>query len=138
MKTIRIGPYIIPTDRLYTESDEWIQTNENIATIGITDYAQRKLRDIVGVELPEKNTKVKRGEAVAAIESIKAAAEVYTPVSGEIVDTNERLYDEPELLNKDPYGEGWMFKIRIANPEELNKLLTPEKYAEKIKTEEQI
>ena len=133
---IRVGPYLVLTDRRYTESDEWVLIEGDTATVGITDYAQRKLRDIVGVELPEPGQQVRRGDAVAAIESVKAAADVYAPLSGEIVEVNERLYDEPELLNRDPYGEGWMFRIRISDPGEAEKLLAPEQYAEKIKREE--
>ncbi len=133
---IRVGPYLVLTDRLYTESDEWIKIEDGVATVGITDYAQRKLRDIVGVELPEVGQRVRRGEAVAAIESVKAAADVYAPVSGEIVEVNERLLDEPELLNKDPYGEGWIFRVRMEDPGEAQGLLSPEQYAERIKREE--
>ncbi len=133
---IRVGNYIVLTDRRYTDTDEWVKVEDGVAVVGITDYAQKKLRDIVGVELPETGRRVKRGEAVAAIESIKAAADVYAPVSGEVVEVNERLLDEPELLNRDPYGEGWMFKIRVEDPGELEKLLTPEQYAERIKREE--
>ena len=133
---IRVDGYIVLTDRRYTETDEWVKVEDGVAVVGITDYAQKKLRDIVGVDLPEPGRRVKRGEAVAAIESIKAAADVYAPVSGEVVEVNERLLDEPELLNRDPYGEGWMFKIRMEDPGELEKLLTPEQYAERIKREE--
>ncbi|BEP17345.1 glycine cleavage system protein GcvH [Pyrofollis japonicus] len=134
---IRVLNYIVLKDRLYTKTDEWVKREDGIVVVGITDYAQKKLRDIVGVELPEPGAKVKAGDAVASIESVKAAADVYAPVSGEVVEVNERLYDEPELLNKDPYGEGWMFKIRISDEKELEKLLTPEQYAEKIKKEEE-
>ncbi|NOZ89430.1 MAG: glycine cleavage system protein GcvH [Crenarchaeota archaeon] len=133
---IRVDGYIVLRDRLYTESDEWVKVEDGVATVGITDYAQKKLRDIVGVELPEPGRRVKRGETVAAIESIKAAADVYAPVSGEVVEVNERLYDEPELLNRDPYGEGWMFRIKLEDPSELESLLPPEKYVERIKREE--
>jgi len=133
---IRVNNYIVLRDRLYTRSDEWVKREGDLVIVGITDYAQKKLRDIVGVDLPEPGTSVKAGDTVASIESVKAAADVYAPVSGEIVEVNERLYDEPELLNKDPYGEGWMFKIRLSDEKELEKLLTPEQYAEKIKEEE--
>lgn len=133
---IRVGNYVVLTDRRYTDSDEWVKAEDGVAVVGITDYAQKKLRDIVGVELPETGRRVRKGEAVAAIESIKAAADVYAPVSGEVVEVNERLLDEPELLNRDPYGEGWMFKIRMDDPGELEELLTPEQYAERIKREE--
>jgi glycine cleavage system H protein len=134
---IRVGNYIVLKDRLYTKTDEWAKKENGVVVVGITDYAQKKLRDIVGVELPEPGTKVKAGDAVASIESVKAAADVYAPVSGEVVEVNERLYDEPELLNKDPYGEGWMFKVKISDEKELEKLLTPEQYAEKIRKEEE-
>ena len=136
MDEIRVGDYVILKDRLYTESDEWVKREDNVVVIGITDYAQKKLRDIVGVELPEPGSSVKAGEAVGSIESVKAAADIYAPVSGEVVEVNERLYDEPEIVNKDPYGEGWMFKIRMSDEKELEKLLTPEQYAEKIRKEE--
>ncbi|ALL01513.1 Glycine cleavage system H protein [Pyrodictium delaneyi] len=136
MDEIRVGDYVILKDRLYTESDEWVKREGDVVVIGITDYAQKKLRDIVGVELPEPGSNVKAGEAVGSIESVKAAADIYAPVSGEVVEVNERLYDEPELVNRDPYGEGWMFKIRMSDEKELEKLLTPERYAEKIRKEE--
>ena len=134
---IRVNNYIVLRDRLYTKTDEWVKREGDIVVVGITDYAQKKLRDIVGVDLPEPGTSVKAGDTVASIESVKAAADVYAPVSGEIVEVNERLYDEPELLNKDPYGDGWMFKIRLSDEKELEKLLTPEQYAEKIRKEEE-
>ena len=134
---IRVNNYIVLRDRLYTKTDEWVKREGDIVVVGITDYAQKKLRDIVGVDLPEPGTSAKAGDAVASIESVKAAADVYAPVSGEIAEVNERLYDEPELLNKDPYGEGWMFKIRLSDEKELEKLLTPEQYAEKIRKEEE-
>ncbi|BES81877.1 glycine cleavage system protein GcvH [Pyrodictium abyssi] len=133
---IRVGDYIVLKDRLYTESDEWVKREGDVVVVGITDYAQKKLRDVVGVELPEPGSSVSAGEAVGSIESVKAAADIYAPVSGEVVEVNERLYDEPELVNQDPYGEGWMFKIRISDEKELEKLLTPEQYAEKIRKEE--
>ncbi|MET1129087.1 MAG: glycine cleavage system protein GcvH [Thermoproteota archaeon] len=138
MSSIRIGDYVILQDRLYTDTDEWVLREGDIVIVGITDYAQKKLRDIVGVELPEPGSKAKRGEAIASIESVKAAADVYAPVSGEVVEVNERLYDEPELLNRDPYGEGWMFKLRLEDEKELENLLTPERYAEKIKEREKL
>lgn len=134
---IRVNNYIVLRDRLYTRTDEWVKREGDIVVVGITDYAQKKLRDIVGVDLPEPGTSVKAGDTVASIESVKAAADVYAPVSGEVVEVNERLYDEPELLNKDPYGEGWMFKVRLSDEKELEKLLTPEQYAEKIRKEEE-
>ncbi len=133
---IVVGDYVVLRDRLYTETDEWAKIEGDVAVVGITDYAQKKLRDIVGVELPEKGQEVQAGETVGSIESVKASADLYSPLSGTVIEVNERLYDEPELVNKDPYGEGWMFKLRLSNPEEAKKLLTPEAYAESIKRRE--
>ncbi len=96
--------------------------------MGITDYAQDQLGDIVYVELPEVGRKVKRMEAVATVEAVKTAADVYAPLSGEVVDVNGELEGSPELLNRDPYGKGWMFKLKVENPEEVKDLLSPEDY----------
>lgn len=136
MGELRVGDYIVLKDRFYTKSDEWVLKLEDVAVIGITDYAQKKLKDIVGVELPEVGSRVGRGEAVAVVESIKAAADVYTPVSGVVVEVNEELYEAPETINLDPYGKGWMFKVKLEKVEELEELLSPEEYAEKIAREE--
>ncbi len=135
--TVTVGglSVVIDDTLLYTESDEWVRVDGEIAVVGVTDYAQKKLKDIVGVELPEPGDEVSMGDQVAVIESVKAAADVYAPVSGEIVEVNEDLYDAPETINKDPYGEGWLFKIKITNKEELDKLLNHEAYVEKIKKE---
>ena len=135
MSEIRVDGYVVLTDRRYTETDEWVKLEGDVAVVGITDYAQKKLRDIVGVELPEKGRRVKKGEAVAAIESVKAAADVYAPFDGEIIEVNERLYEEPELLNREPY-QAWIFKMRVDDPSQYEKLLTPEQYAEHIKARE--
>lgn len=130
------GKYKVLQDRYYTETDEWILVKGNVATVGITDYAQKKLRDIVGVELPEIGKEVVSGDAVAVVESVKAAADIYSPLSGKIIETNQRLLDSPELMNKDPYGNGWIFKIEISNKNEIEKLLNAEKYSELIKQKE--
>ncbi len=126
---------VIDDELLYTESDEWISVDGDTATVGITDYAQKKLKDIVGVELPEPGDHVSRGDSVAVVESIKAAADVYAPLTGEITEVNEELYDAPELINQDPYGKGWLFKIKIEKTGELDNLLNHEEYVEKIKKE---
>lgn len=125
--------YIIKTDRKYTETDEWAKLEGDKIIMGITDYAQKQLRDIVGVELPEIGTEVRKGDELGAVESVKATSDYYSPVSGEIVEVNERLYEEPELINKDPYGEGWLVVIKPHDPKEYDELLTPEQYAKKIK-----
>ncbi|BAA79935.2 glycine cleavage system H protein [Aeropyrum pernix K1] len=125
--------FLLRKDLRYTESDEWARLEDGVATVGITDFAQKELKDIVGVELPEKGRKVKKGEAVATVESIKATADIYAPLSGEIVDVNEKLLDQPELINDDPYGEGWIFKIKVEDPGEFESLLTPEQYVESVR-----
>lgn len=116
---------------LYTETDEWVKVEGDVARIGVTDYAQKMLRDVVGVELPKQESKVRRGQSVAVIESIKATAEVYTPVTGTVVEVNERLRDEPELVNKDPYGNGWIVAVKIDDPKEIEQLLKPQEYVER-------
>jgi len=124
----------IPVDDtlLYTETDEWVRVEGDIARVGVTDYAQKMLRDVVGVELPKPGSRAERRKAVAVIESVKATAEVYAPLTGVIVEVNERLREEPELINKDPYGGGWILAIRIEDRRELEELLKPQAYIEKI------
>jgi glycine cleavage system H protein len=133
--SIKVGKYEILTDRYYTETDEWVKISDDEAIIGITDYAQKKLRDIVGVDLPEIGKEVKLGDSIAVIESVKAAADIYSPFSGKIIDVNNDLIEHPELINKDPYGKGWIFKLKITSAEGKEKLLTSEKYSEKIRGE---
>lgn len=122
----------VPEELLYTEEDEWVRVEGERAVVGITDYAQRMLKDVVGIELPKVGVKLSRKAVAAMLESIKATAEVYAPLSGTVVEVNERLRGEPELLNKDPYGEGWIFVLKLENPEELKELLSPQAYAAKI------
>lgn len=136
MSEIKVGKYIVLRDLLYTESDEWVRIEGNVATVGITDYAQKKLRDIVGVDLPKLGTKVRTGESLAVVESVKAAADIFSPLSGEVVEVNQELTSTPELLNKDPYGKGWIFKLRVSNQDETKKLLTAEQYSDKIRGEQ--
>jgi glycine cleavage system H protein len=123
--------FVVDDKLLYTETDEWVRVEGEVARIGITDYAQKMLRDVVGVELPRQGAKVKRGQSVAVIESIKATAEVYTPVTGTVVEVNEKLRDEPELVNKDPYGGGWIVAVKMDDPKELEQLLKPQEYVER-------
>lgn len=113
----------IPKDLLYTEDDEWLLVEENEGVVGITDYAQDSLSDIVYLELPEVGDSFEQGEAFGVVESVKAAADLYMPVGGEVIAINEALVDEPEKINSDPYGEGWMIRIKILNPEELDDLM---------------
>lgn len=125
--------YIVKKDRRYTETDEWARVENGLVRMGITDYAQKELKDIVGIEFPEKGRVVRRGEEIGAIDSVKASNPYYAPVSGEVIDINEELVEKPELLNKDPYGNGWILVIKPSNIEEYDKLLTSEQYIEKIR-----
>jgi glycine cleavage system H protein len=118
----------IPSDLKYTKSHEWVRAAGDTATIGITDHAQSELTDIVFVELPEAGRKVKAGDACAVVESVKTASDIYAPVSGEILESNKTVVDEPGLTNKEPYAGGWFFKIKLSNPAELNSLMSPEQY----------
>jgi len=136
MGEIKVGKYTIRDELLYTKTDEWVKVENGKVREGITDYAQKELKDIVGIELPEVGKEVKAGEPIGTIESIKATADLYAAVSGKIIEVNERLFDEPELMNTDPYGEGWIVVIEMSNPNELNNLLKPDEYAEKIKKSE--
>lgn len=130
---MKVGAYEVPDDRLYTETHEWLKVEGSRARVGVTDYAQRQLKDVVGVELPRPRARLKRGDVAAVIDSIKATAEVYAPVSGEVSEVNEELLEKPELINKDPYGRGWIFVLTLEDSEELGVLLRPEEYAEKIR-----
>ena len=112
----------------FTKDHEWLRLDDGIATIGITSYAQEKLGDLVFVELPSIGAKFEMGAAAAVVESVKAASEVYAPVSGEIVAINDRLVSEPGLVNSEPTGEGWLFKLKISNRAELAKLLDEAAY----------
>jgi len=113
-----------PTDLKFTENDEWVRIEGDTATTGITDYAQDQLSDIVFVEyLLDEGDQGSKGDTCATVESVKAAADVYLPVSGEIVAVNEDLSDSPELINSDPYGDAWMYKIKLSDPSEVNDLI---------------
>ncbi|OQX56788.1 MAG: glycine cleavage system protein H [Thermotoga sp. 4484_232] len=112
----------------YTKTHEWIELSDGTGTVGITNYAQEKLGDVVYVELPDVGKKVKKGEAVLTVESVKAASDVYSPADGEVVEVNETLNDNPGLINEDPEGKGWIFKIKVENPSQLDELLSEEEY----------
>jgi glycine cleavage system H protein len=118
----------IPTDLKYAKSDEWIRVKDGEGEIGITDYAQGHLSDIVYVELPEVGKEMKAHEVCGTIESVKAAADINAPVSGAIVAVNESLPDSPELVNQDPYGRAWMARIKLSNPKELDELMDAAAY----------
>jgi glycine cleavage system H protein len=123
----------VPADLKYAKSHEWVRASGDTATVGITDHAQHELTDIVFVELPDVGRKVKAGEACAVVESVKTASDIYSPVSGEIVEVNKTVVDNPGLVNTAPHGDGWFFKLKLANASELNSLLTPEQYSAQIK-----
>ena len=116
------------TSIFYTKEHEWIRVNEGSGVVGISAYASEQLGDVVFVELPENGFKANQGDNIAVVESVKAASEVYSPVSGEVIKTNEDLSVSPELVNEDPIGRGWFFEIKVSNPEELQKLMDEDSY----------
>ena len=122
----------VPDGLLYTDDHEWIRVEGNVATVGITDHAQAGLGDITFVELPQVGTEVARGDEACAVESTKAAAGVNSPASGRIVEANSALADDPGLINADPYGAGWIYKLELADAAELAKLKSPEAYRQSL------
>ncbi|RME35321.1 MAG: glycine cleavage system protein GcvH [Gammaproteobacteria bacterium] len=126
----------VPEDLRYTESHEWVALQEDgTVRVGITDYAQQQLGDLVYVELPEVGQNFVSGAECAVVESVKSASDLYMPVSGEIVSVNEELADSPELINQDPYGQGWIFEVQPTDPGELDGLLDADGYRELIEGE---
>lgn len=124
----------VPADLKYAKSHEWVRVgSDSVGVVGITDHAQHELTDIVFVELPDVGRKLKAGEACAVVESVKTASDIYSPVSGEVVEINKAVVDDPALVNSEPYGAAWFFKVRLANPAELNSLLKPDQYSAQIK-----
>jgi glycine cleavage system H protein len=119
---------MIMTETRYTKDHEYIRIDGDIAVVGITDFAQQQLGDVVFVELPEPGKTVKQGAETAVIESVKAASEVYAPVSGEIIAVNSRLEGAPGLINEDPSGEGWFIRLRLSDPAEVGALMTEDQY----------
>lgn len=119
-----------PDELKYTEEHEWVLVEEDIATIGITDFAQEQLGDVVFVELPEVGDELEAGKSFGVVESVKAVSDVYAPVSGEVVEINDDLPDEPEILNNSPYEDGWMIKIKLSDSSELDDLMDVADYQE--------
>ncbi len=119
-----------PEDYLYSKDHEWLQVQDNIATIGITDYAQHELGDVVYVDLPEVGDTFEANEPLGSVESVKAVSEVFCPVGGEVTEVNSKLEENPELINESPHQKAWMVKVRLTNPEELKELLSAEEYEE--------
>ena len=117
-----------PTSYRYTKEHEWIDQKGDIATIGITDYAQQELGDVVFVELPAVGTKLVAGKTFSSVESVKAVSEIYAPANGEVVESNAALQNKPETINSDAHSGGWLVKIKLANPEELNDLMDARAY----------
>jgi glycine cleavage system H protein len=124
----------IPDNLYYTKDHEWTKISNDEVTVGVTDYAQSELGDIVYLELPEVGSKVSQGESFGTIEAVKAVSDLFAPISGEIIAVNNKLSDSPEVINSDPYGEGWMIKIKLENPDEVNELLPSTDYQKLIES----
>lgn len=119
---------LIPEELKYTKEHEWIRVEGNIGTVGITDFAQSELGDIVFVDLNKSKTEIKQGEVFGTVEAVKTVSDLFAPISGKIIEFNSNLESNAEIVNKDPYGEGWMIKIEISNPSELDSLLDANAY----------
>ncbi len=119
-----------PSELRYVDTHEWIRLEDGLAVVGITDHAQDLLGDVVFVELPEVDADVATGEEIAVVESVKAASDIYAPLTGTIVEVNEALADAPESVNSDPYGDGWMFKMKLSDESELENTLSADEYAD--------
>ena len=124
-----------PEDNRYAKSHEYVHVEGNTGTIGITDYAQKELGDVVFVELPQVGTELEAGDELGSIESVKAVSELFVPVSGEVIEVNEALADNPALVNTDPWGDGWMVRIKLADVTEVDELMTAEEYDEYLEKE---
>ena len=124
-----------PEDNRYAKSHEYVHIDGEVGTIGITDYAQKELGDVVFVELPQVGSQLEAGDELGSIESVKAVSELFTPVSGEVVEINEALAEKPELVNTDPYGDGWMIRIKVSDPTEADELMSAEEYEEYVEKE---
>ncbi len=125
----------VPEDLHYSKDHEWVRVEGDVAVVGITDYAQNSLGDVVYVELPKVGEEFAANESFGSVESVKAVSEVFSPVSGTVAEVNEALNDEPEKVNGDPYGEGWMIKVRMSNPGKVDSLLTAAEYEDFTKAE---
>ena len=123
----------VPEELQYTKTHEWIRLEDDIATVGITEHAQEELGDVVFIELPEKGASFGAGESFGTVESVKAVSDLYAPVGGEVVEVNETLNDSPELINEDPYGDGWMIRLRVSGEDDL---LSASEYEKVLEEEE--
>ena len=124
-----------PSDLKYTKSHEWTRVEGNTVTIGLTDYAQESLGDIVHIELPEEGKELEKQKEFGVVESVKAVSDIYSPVSGKVVEVNDSLIDSPEVVNDDPYNEAWMVKIEMSDPSELDDLMDPDSYKKFVEEE---
>lgn len=122
----------VPNDLKYMKSHEWVRVAGDVATVGITDHAQHELTDIVFCEAPAVGKIFKAGDAAAVVESVKTASDIYSPVSGSVIEVNKALTDNPALVNQDAFGQGWFFKVKLSSPAELSSLMSPEQYAAQI------
>ena len=127
---------LIPPELRYTKDHEWVRVQDGISTVGITDYAQDQLGDVVYVDLPSPGKQLTQLAVFGEIESVKAVSELYSPVSGEVVESNQALADKPELINESPYEEGWIMRVRLVDEGEIDRLLTAEQYRDYIEREE--
>jgi len=125
-----------PKDRRYTKEHEWVRLGEGEAMVGITDFAQEQLGDLVYFDLPEPGAQIRQHAKLGEVESVKAVSEIYAPLSGEVIEVNQKAMDSPELVNQDPYGEGWLLKVRPADASEMNSLLSAEDYDALVATAE--
>lgn len=126
-----------PEDLKFSKEHEWVLVEGNVATVGITDFAQDQLGDIVFVELPAVGDKVSREDAFGVVESVKAVSDVYAPLTGKVVEVNDDLPENPEMINEDPYGDGWIIKIEMSDPDELKDLMTAAEYEEYVAEEKE-
>ena len=118
----------VPKDLLFTDEHEWVKIDDNIATIGITDYAQRELGDIVFIEFPSLNSNYNKGESMGTIEAVKTVADIFMPISGQIIELNDVLNDNPETVNNNPFNDGWILKLQIKDMDEVSDLMDSKKY----------
>jgi glycine cleavage system H protein len=125
-----------PRDYLYSREHEWLRVEDDLCVLGITEFAQRELGEVVFVELPEIGQVVDAQDELGTIESVKAVAEFYSPVAGEVVEVNEAVVDDPELLNEDPHGDGWLIKVRFSSADDLKSMMKSEEYEEYVKSGE--
>ena len=124
----------IPAELKYTEDHEWIRVEGEIATVGVTDYAQGELGDVVFIEIETEGEELNKGDTFGTVEAVKTVSDLFMPIGGEVIEVNAALVDEPELVNKDAYGKGWMIKIKMSNPSELDELISADDYQKMIES----